>query len=115
MVIAERPGSGYAPADFLNRSKYLPMATLQWFGFSLGLTASVALGLVGGCADEGTGAQGSTSSSGTGGGGGSDRGGLPCDVESLLASKCVSCHNSPPASGAPMPLLSQADFLAHSK
>ena len=50
-----------------------------------------------------------------GGQGGSSAGGgtsdLPCDVQSMLAAHCTSCHGSPPA-GAPMPLVSYADLIA---
>jgi mono/diheme cytochrome c family protein len=38
--------------------------------------------------------------------------GLPCDVATLLESKCVSCHSSPPSGGAPMSLLTYADLKA---
>lgn len=37
---------------------------------------------------------------------------VPCDVEAVLKAKCQACHSSPPANGAPFPLLTQADFLA---
>ena len=39
--------------------------------------------------------------------------GLPCDVSAFVGSKCASCHGSPLAGGATIPLLSQADFLAN--
>ncbi|MEW6432813.1 MAG: hypothetical protein AB1730_15015 [Myxococcota bacterium] len=59
---------------------------------------------------------------GSGGGGGTvapppyDGGvaGLPCDVAAFVASKCASCHRSPPTGGATFPLLGRADFLAPS-
>ena len=35
---------------------------------------------------------------------------LPCDVASVLQSKCTSCHSSPPVGGAPMALVSYADL-----
>ena len=38
--------------------------------------------------------------------------GLPCDVATLLESKCVSCHSSPPSGGAPMAMLTYADLTA---
>ncbi|HLK37284.1 MAG TPA: hypothetical protein VKU41_11070 [Polyangiaceae bacterium] len=41
--------------------------------------------------------------------------GLPCDVASILQSKCVACHSSPPAGGAPMPLETYADLTAPAK
>ena len=42
-------------------------------------------------------------------------GGLPCDVSALLAQHCQSCHRTPPAGGAPMPLLTYADLVAPAK
>jgi hypothetical protein len=55
-----------------------------------------------------------------GGGGTSGAGGsvdlgpdeLPCDVREVVEAVCSSCHSSPVAAGAPMPLLSRYDFLA---
>ena len=41
-------------------------------------------------------------------------GGLPCEVAQLISSHCIGCHGSPPAGGAPMPLLTRADLLASS-
>ena len=44
--------------------------------------------------------------------GGSDNGsGLPCDVLDVLVADCWTCHGSPPAFGAPMPLTRYDDFL----
>lgn len=40
---------------------------------------------------------------------------LPCDVREVLEEICVSCHASPVAAGAPMPLVSRYDFLALSR
>jgi hypothetical protein len=37
------------------------------------------------------------------------RGSLPCEVDTLLASRCRSCHSDPPQYGAPMSLVSYAD------
>jgi hypothetical protein len=37
---------------------------------------------------------------------------LPCEVETLLAHNCWSCHDDPPRFGAPMPLVGLADLLA---
>lgn len=34
----------------------------------------------------------------------------PCDVEAVLKAKCLICHTSPPAMGAPMSLLEWADM-----
>ncbi len=36
---------------------------------------------------------------------------LPCDVRSLVESRCATCHASTPNSEAPYPLLTRADFL----
>jgi len=38
--------------------------------------------------------------------------GLPCDVQALLSSRCVSCHGVIPSQGAPMSLVTYADLLA---
>jgi hypothetical protein len=42
-------------------------------------------------------------------------GGMPCDVEQLVADKCLSCHSDPPRQNAPMALVTRDDFLAPSK
>ena len=70
----------------------------------------------------GTGTGGSgvgTSGTGGSGTGGSSRGAvasdLPCDVAALLSSKCMSCHGSVPAGGAPMSLVSYAELTAPSR
>ena len=58
-----------------------------------------------------------TSSVGDAGGNVSDAGaggGLPCDVQAVLAAHCQSCHGSTPAAGAPMALMSYADLVAKS-
>jgi hypothetical protein len=62
----------------------------------------------------------STGSGGSGSGGSGSTGtagmeGLPCDVAALLASKCVSCHSSPPIPNVPEALVSYADLTAPSK
>ena len=36
--------------------------------------------------------------------------GLPCDVSSVVAQKCGTCHGSEPIGGAPMSLVTEADF-----
>jgi hypothetical protein len=41
-------------------------------------------------------------------------GGLPCDVASVLAANCTSCHADPPVFGAPMPLVEYDDLLVPS-
>jgi len=54
--------------------------------------------------------------SGKGGAGGSTvttaASGMPCDVQAVFASRCVSCHSSPPVGGAPMALVTYANLTA---
>ena len=50
----------------------------------------------------------------TGSVGGSASDGLPCDVDSLLARQCRSCHGTKPIGGAPMSLVSYDDLAAAS-
>lgn len=40
---------------------------------------------------------------------------LPCDVSTVLAKNCQSCHGSPTTYGAPMPLMTYADLTAPAK
>jgi Copper type II ascorbate-dependent monooxygenase, C-terminal domain len=48
---------------------------------------------------------------GAAGGGAVPAGGsVPCDVSKVLVAKCQSCHGAMPIAGAPMPLMTQADF-----
>jgi|GEM_PF-5870839 len=80
------------------------------------VAALIALASVGGCRasgealvrDVGDAAAPSPSAAG-GDGGGKD---LPCDVEQLLAARCVSCHGEDPV--GPMSLLTHADLAARS-
>jgi hypothetical protein len=37
---------------------------------------------------------------------------LPCDVAPIVEQHCLLCHQDPPIGGAPMPLVSAADFRA---
>ncbi|MBL8933667.1 MAG: hypothetical protein JNM69_03890 [Archangium sp.] len=39
-------------------------------------------------------------------------GGLPCDVATLIRTRCASCHRTPPAGNATMPLTSWAELTA---
>lgn len=39
--------------------------------------------------------------------------GLPCAVDTVIASQCRLCHNTMPTFGAPMPLVSLSDMRAH--
>ena len=98
--------------------------------FALSIPLFVALtGCVGsivGDSASGTGGGPGTGASGFGGSGaggsgtgGSSRGAvasdLPCDVAALLSSKCISCHGSIPAGGAPTSLVSYAELTAPAK
>lgn len=62
----------------------------------------------------GVGAGGATGET-TSGGATNTNAGLPCAVQALLQAKCVSCHGSPPAGGAPMSLVTYDDLAAPSK
>jgi hypothetical protein len=78
-----------------------------------GAPATMSFGAGGSASSTGTGAGGSASATGTGiggSGGPSVASDLPCDVASLLASKCVICHGTRPAGGAPMSLVSYAEL-----
>lgn len=91
------------------------MRHLVWMGFS------AALALIMGCGGTGSGGADASSSghAGEGGAGGSGGAGgvsgMPCDVETVLAAKCTSCHADPPVAGAPMPLVNYADLTAHAR
>jgi len=95
--------------------------------FSLRITTAVGLaaaGLLVGCSDEPSGneddfdrEQAAASAPDAGGHGSSDDGdghggsnGLPCDVAEALESHCATCHGDKPSFGAPMSLVSAADF-----
>jgi hypothetical protein len=41
--------------------------------------------------------------------------GLPCEMSTLLANKCTSCHGATPLFGAPMPLVTLDDLRAPAK
>ena len=41
--------------------------------------------------------------------------GLPCDVQALLSSRCVTCHGVSPSQGAPMSLVTYANLMAPSR
>jgi hypothetical protein len=61
------------------------------------------------CSTGGSGAGGT----GSGGAGAVDRG-LPCDVATLLKTRCDSCHGTTPTQGAPMSLVTYDDLVAPS-
>lgn len=58
----------------------------------------------------GNGAGGNGSGAGTPG-----SGNLPCDVADVVKAKCQNCHSAQPIYGAPMPLVTAADFAAPGK
>lgn len=73
-----------------------------------------AAGSDGGATGGGGGGGGTAGASGGGattGGGSAVPGDLPCDVATLLAGSCTSCHGSPLTGGAPFSLLSRADLV----
>ena len=80
--------------------------------FGSGGTTSTATG--GASATGGAGATGGTMSAGTGGSrvpdAGVASGALPCDVQTLVANRCDSCHGSLPSGGAPRSLVTYADL-----
>src|SRR5689334_8025993 len=45
-----------------------------------------------------------------GGGSGAAAGGLPCDVDAILAANCRECHGATPQYGAPMSLVTYQDL-----
>jgi hypothetical protein len=84
------------------------------------VTTTIVVALTSGCALRREGLIGDTID---GGGGavvtpGGDAGatttatGIPCDVQTLLASRCVTCHGVNPSQGAPMSLVTYADLVA---
>jgi len=89
------------------------------------VTALSMIVILGGCDDGASGYQGGDSNNmggyvvgtggtaliGSGGGGGQPAPtGMPCDVKQIVDAKCGLCHGATPISGAPFPLVSQADF-----
>lgn len=76
--------------------------------------------------DAGSGAGGTSGSGGGSAMGGGNAGGgsvssfdggftgLPCDVATLMRTRCISCHTNPPIGGADMPLTSYAELTAAS-
>jgi len=76
--------------------------------------ASLAASLAVACTGSDAASPGMSSGQGETGEGGAG-GTLPCDVDAVLAKSCRSCHSSPPAFGAPMPLLTLADLHAAAK
>jgi hypothetical protein len=84
------------------------------------LLLTATIGCTGTVGEDGTGGSGGglsmpPSSSPDGSTGPGAAGGLPCDVQNLLKTRCQSCHSSPPVGGAPFSLVSYADAKAHAQ
>src|SRR5579859_7172318 len=76
--------------------------------------STVSTGTQGGFGGAATTSASSTSTTGPGTttGGGMPGTGLFCDVQSVLRSRCQSCHTTPLPAGVPMPLVSSSDLMA---
>jgi hypothetical protein len=57
----------------------------------------------------------SASKAGDGPGTAAQGGSIPCDVETVLAHNCRTCHGAQPSFGAPMSLVTYADLVAPAK
>jgi hypothetical protein len=76
------------------------------------LLALAATGCIGVTTSYGTTAPGESDGGSSGATSAGINTGLPCDVENLLQSLCVSCHSDPPSNGALMGLVTYADLTA---
>jgi hypothetical protein len=102
-----------APAARATSSEITTMQTWRSGGYAKGTCGSVSPD---GGMPTGTGGMGGPP--GTGGSPGRDAGagaGLPCDVQSVMSTRCTTCHGSTPSQGAPMPLVTYADLTAPSR
>src|SRR4051812_13533505 len=61
--------------------------------------------------DVGSGAGGALTG-GMGGGSMTAASGLPCEIQAMLVTRCVTCHGAVPSGGAPMSLVTYADLMA---
>jgi len=69
-----------------------------------------------GCGGNGASAVGIGGDTGSGGSGASgSASALPCDVADIVKAKCQNCHGAKPLYGAPMSLMTPADFAAPAK
>jgi hypothetical protein len=103
-----------APGAFV-RQMTLVLAPVLMFGGCGQLGNGQIEGGTGGSSAIGISGSGGSGSSGTGSGGSSGptvASDLPCDVASLLSSKCLSCHGTRLAGGAPMSLTNYAQLTA---
>lgn len=76
---------------------------------------AIACAILIACSGEAPGVAAADGGAGPGPSGSPGVGGLPCDVDAVLAKGCRTCHGATPAFGAPMPLASLADLRADSK
>lgn len=89
------------------------MKLVVWFS-----TVVVAAGVFAACAGDPaatTGAPGGGRAATGAGGSATTPSGLPCEVATVLAAKCTSCHGDPPRSSAPQTLLTREQLLAPSE
>ncbi len=86
---------------------------------SVGASAAGSSTTVAGSASSSTGRGGSSSAASTSASSakasGGTAAGVPCDVASLLAAKCTSCHSDPPINGSLSGLVTYGDLTATSK
>jgi hypothetical protein len=83
----------------------------RFFSWSAGAALFFGLCAVGACDSQVDPGGGGGAGAGAGQGAGPPVG-LPCDVATILQSKCQTCHTDPPKYGAAMPLVDRADLLA---
>src|SRR4051794_27523733 len=85
-------------------------------GNDAGLPIHVGSGGAGDGNTTGTGVgTGGVTGTGTGtgtGGNGTAASGVPCDVQSLLNTRCVICHGAPPLAGVPVSMMTLMDLTA---
>jgi hypothetical protein len=81
-----------------------------FFLFAVAVVSSVS-GCGGVLALDGDGGMQNVGGGSGGAGGGAALDGLPCDISTLIATKCDSCHGATLAAGAPWPITSRAQLL----
>ena len=98
------------PIERLTIAAFSTIRSARFLRLALGVSIITLVGC-GSSPAVSTGAMGGTSG---GAGGVSGATGLPCDVETLVATRCDSCHGAMPSGGAPMSLVTLADLTAPS-
>ncbi len=94
------------------------LGNMKYSSILLVRVTTIAVTLASGCSVRLSGLPGDSIDGSSTGGPGADAGvptnatGLPCDVQALLSSRCVTCHGVIPNQGAPMSLVTYADLLA---